>query len=82
MDPKTPKGSGALHAVAIILALFGAGAIGLSMSLDTSVSTGYGYGAETVFNIGLLQNQMMLFQGGLAALIAAVIVWAVGRLTP
>ena len=71
---------GALHGFSIMLGLVGIAAIIGSLMMETSIETGYGIDREMVYNLGLLQSQLMVFQAGLACIIAAVVIWGVDRL--
>jgi hypothetical protein len=55
-----------------------AGAAAALFSFFTDVSVGSSYGSGGIINIGLLQQQMMVFQLGLGGFISGTILFAVG----
>lgn len=60
----------------ILLMIVGAASAFFSFAADVSVDSTYGSG--DVLNIGLLQNQMMIFQLGLGGFISGCILFAAG----
>ena len=60
-----------------LLALGILGAVG-SQFMNTTVASYPSYASEGVHNIGLMQQQLMVFQAGLAASLGGIICLAVG----
>lgn len=52
----------------------------IGLAVDTSVESGGYLDSSEIINIGLLQNQLMWWQAGLAALICGSVLFAVGGL--
>lgn len=80
MSEKPPHETGAIHGAAVLFGIAGAAALIFALVMETTTETGYGMDRETIYNLGLLQNQMMVFQAGLAAILAGLVLWGVDRL--
>lgn len=64
----------------IALSVLGGLMLLFAMVIDTSIDSGSYLSDGEILNIGLLQNQLMAWQGGIGAIVAGSVLFSVGSL--